>query len=126
MTIKEALQEICIKQIPKEINGVRTKFVISEEPSIFSFGGTELHLEISPVEIKRENIAAHLKYDPLRYERFKAYDFLNSPYYKMLENDIEQLLMLYIRNVIAYFEGKVVQVIRYDFEEWKEGAEDNE
>lgn len=127
MNIKKALQEICVKQIPKEINGVRTKFVISEEPSIFPFEDTELHMEITPVDIKRKNIAAHLKYDPLHYRHYKNYDFFSdSPRYKMLEKDIEQLLLLYIRNIIAYFEGDVVQVIKYDLKDIAELIEERE
>lgn len=36
MTIKEALKEICHRQIPKEVNGVSTKYFIREYRSVIN------------------------------------------------------------------------------------------
>lgn len=116
MTLKEALEEICIKQVPEEINGVRTKFIIEERPRMHD--GIELYIVIAPADFRRENLAATVNFNPYLYEQFENYDFEpNSTAYKMLERDIEQMLLLFIRNIISYFEGKTVEVIKLDIDD---------
>lgn len=104
MTIKEALEEICSRQIPKEINGVRTKYVIHER-KIFDY--PEVLVTILPEHLREKNIGTthsyganfHMNYD---YKK----DTLG---YRQLERDIEEILCLYIRRIILYFQGEVIE-----------------
>lgn len=104
MTIKEALNEICEKQIPKEINGVRTKYIIHER-KISEY--PEVLVTILPEHLRKNNIGTTRSYRDYFYMN---YDFERATLgYKHLERDIEELLCLYIRNIISYFDGAIVE-----------------
>ena len=98
MTIIEALNEICKKQIPKEINGVKTKYIVKER-RIFKY--PEVLVSILPINIRKDNIGTARNYAENYY---MTYDFTQSTLgYKHLEQDIKELLCLYIRNIISFF-----------------------
>lgn len=103
MTIIEALNEICEKQIPKEINGVRTKYIIHERKISDYPEASEVLVTILPKDVRKDNIGTTRKYRDMHYI---TYNFERTTLgYKHLERDIEELLCLYIRNIISYFQG---------------------
>lgn len=107
MTIKEALNEICEKQIPKEINGVRTKFIIHERKISDYPEASEVLVTILPKDVRKDNIGTTRNYRDMYYI---TYDFERATLgYKHLERDIEELFCLYTANVISRFQGKVIE-----------------
>ena len=107
MKIIEALNEICEKQIPKEINGVRTKFIIHERKISDYPEASELLVTILPKDVRKDNIGTTRNYRDMYYI---TYDFERATLgYKHLERDIAELLCLYTANVISRFQGKVIE-----------------
>lgn len=105
MTIKEALEEICNKQIPKEVNGISTKYVIKESPN------RDVVVYIAPTCISIDKIAVVRKY---RYEQYICCHFDdNSNGRRFLERELHDMLCWYIRNIIEYTDNKCVREIHY-------------
>lgn len=101
MTIKEALEEICSKQIPKEVNGISTKYVIEESPN------KDVVVFIAPTNIGKDKIAVARKY---RYEQYGCRRFDdNSNGRRFLEREMYEMLCWYIRNIIQYTDNKAVR-----------------
>ena len=117
MDIKEALAEICREQIPKSINGVRTKCYITEQSQFFDIPLTDPDLKITllPADIRIEKIGVTCRISKRKFEgRNIQHDDM---VYKFLRKEIQDLLSFYIRNIISYFNGEVVEVIKYSEEE---------
>lgn len=108
MMIKEALKEICDKQIPKEVNGVSTKYFIREYRSVI--GNRVVEISILPTNISKENMGVTQKYSD---EFYMNYDYCRASLgYAILGDDIRNLLCWYIRNINEWTEGRVVREIR--------------
>lgn len=106
MTINEVIADICERQIPKEINGVRTKYTIRDYDSVI--GVRNVELSILPIDVRKERIGVTLRYNR-DWITERDYIIDTSPY-KSIKEDIERMLCLYVRNIIGYFEGKVIEV----------------
>ena len=108
MTIEEALENICEAQIPKEVNGVSTKYCIREYKSVI--GNKVVEVRILPTNISSENIGVVQRYT---YEGLISHDFRNDldMGYGYLVKDIRELLCMYIRNIIGWTDHRVVKEI---------------
>ena len=105
MTIKEALEEICNKQIPKEVNGISTVYIIEESPN------KDVVVYIAPTFINKKKIAVVREY---RYEQYICRNFDdNSNGRRFLERGVHDMLCWYIRNIIEYTNNKCVREIHY-------------
>ena len=112
MTIKEALKEICDKQIPKEVNGVSTKYFIREYRSVI--GNRVVEISILPTNISKENMGVTQRYSD---EYYMNYDYCRASLgYVRLVKDIRDQLCWYIRNINEWTDGRVVREIRLDLE----------
>lgn len=95
MTIKEALKEICDKQIPKEVNGVSTKYFIREYRSVIN--NRVVEISILPTNISKENIGVTQRYSD---EFYMNYDYCSGSLgLARLTDDIRCLLCWYICNI---------------------------
>ena len=113
MTLAEALREICDKQIPKEINGISTKYVVTEFEDC---GIGAVKLSIMPTNIFSVDIGLtsnYLKRDYMTFTFDKGY---RNNGYDLLEKDVKEMLCWYIRNIMKWTDGKVVREMTY--EEW--------
>jgi hypothetical protein len=112
MTIKEALKEICDKQIPKEVNGVSTKYVIHEYSS--DLGNKVVEVSVLPTNITKNDIGVTWRHHDEYYMNF---DCCRASFeYDRLGKNIRDLLCWYIRNIIEWTDGRVVREIRLDLE----------
>ena len=112
MTFKEALEEICNKQIPKEVNGISTKYGIEERPN------KDVVIFIAAAHIAKDKIAVERKY---RYEQYICCHFdENSNGRRFLEKELHDMLCWYIRIIIEYSDNNVVREINYYKEKSKE------
>lgn len=106
MTINQAIADICERQIPKEINGVRTKYTIRDYDSVI--GVRNVELSILPIDVRKEGIGVTLRYNQ---DSLTERDYITdtSPY-NFIKEEIERMLCLYVRNIIGYFNGKIIEV----------------
>ena len=112
MMIKEALKEICDKQIPKEVNGVSTKYFIREYRSVI--GNRVVEISILPTNISKENMGVTQRYSD---EFYMNYDYCSGSLgHGRLVKDIRDLLCWYIRNINEWTNGRVVIEKRLDLE----------
>lgn len=115
MTIKEALNEICAKAIPKEINGVRTKYVVQNRNHDFN---NEIYQEVAVdillVDLEPEYIAVSRRYmhGHLIFQDYER----SSMEYRRLEREIDEMLCLYTANVISRFQGKAIETRAIDID----------
>lgn len=99
MTIKEALENICKEQIPREINGVNIEYYIREYRSVI--GNKVVEVEITSTNVSPDNISVVQRY---AYEWLTSHDFhdgLDLKYCR-LKDEIRQLLCQYIRDIIEW------------------------
>lgn len=102
MTLQETIENICENQIPKEVNGVSTKYVVSVH-SLENLGEV-VEIAILPTHIRNVDLGAKMR-------------FVHRIFYeKKLEQDIRELLCMYIRNIIGWTDHRVVKEIT--LEEW--------
>ncbi len=107
MTLQETIENICENQIPKEVNGVRTKYVVSVH-SLENLGEV-VEIAILPTHIKSIDKGVKMR-------------FVHRIFYeKKLEQDIRELLCMYIRNIIGWTDNRVVKEIT--LEEWVKSEE---
>ena len=118
MTLKEALEIICKETIPKEINGVRTKYIIRSykknyEDEIIRFL-PDYKVTIFPFDITKDNLSFSVSFNDESWtvdypiERgTRAWEYLSEK--------IHQLLIAYIKKIIEYFDGEVVETRVYNF-----------
>jgi hypothetical protein len=112
MTLKEALEIICKESIPKEINGVRTKYIIrnckkNDEVRNYRFL-PDYMVTIFPSDITKDNLSFSLSFNDESW----AVDYTierDTLAWKYLSEKIHQLLITYIKKIIEYFDGEVVE-----------------
>lgn len=100
MTIIEALESICEEQIPKEVNGVSTRYHIREYRSVI--GNKVVEVEITSTNVSPDNINVVQRY---AYEWLTSYDFHDGGLdlkYCRLKDEIHHLLCQYIRDIIEW------------------------
>lgn len=110
MNLNEALEIICKESIPKEINGVRTKYIINS----YKKNHKEMNylpdyvVNIFPSDITKDNLSFCCSFNDETWtvgypiERgTMAWDYLSEK--------IQQLLIAYIKKIIEYFDGEVVE-----------------
>lgn len=102
MTLQETIENICENQIPKEVNGVSTKYVVSVH-SLENLGEV-VEIAIMPTHIRSVDLGAKMRFTHRVF------------YEKKLEQDIGELLCMYIRNIIGWTDHRVVKEIT--LEEW--------
>lgn len=106
MNLKEALEIICKESIPKEINGVRTKYYIEEHKSVLGFSCVKIvicpvHVTNDTINLKRIfNEEVNMIPDDITF---------NSSTWAFLNDEIHKLLIAYIKKIIEYFDGKVIE-----------------
>lgn len=108
MNLNEALKIICKETIPKEINGVRTNYVIRsyehEDPMFVPYST----VVIFPSDITKDNLSFCYSFNdeawivdyPIERDTL-SWDYLSEKIY--------QLLITYIKKIIEYFDGEVVE-----------------
>lgn len=110
MTLQKTIENICENQIPKEVNGVSTKYIVRVDN--LEYLGEVVEIAILPTHIKSVDIGAKMR-------------FTNRVFYeKKLEQDIRELLCMYIRNIIGWTDHRVVREIT--LEEWVKSEGDGE
>lgn len=113
MTIEEALKDICSSQIPKEVNGVSTEYIIREYSS--DLGNKMVEVSIQPTNITKKDMAVTQKYFD---EYYINYDYCRADFeYDRLGKNIRDMLCWYIRNINKWTggsEGRVVRETRLD------------
>jgi hypothetical protein len=120
MTIKEVLKEICDEQIPKEVNGVSTKYFIREYRSVI--GNRVVEISILPTNITKDNMGVTHRYSD---EFYMDYDYCSGSLgHGRLVEDIRDLLCRYIRNINEWTEGRVVREKRLDLDGDNDGKDD--
>jgi hypothetical protein len=108
MTLKEALEIICKESIPKEINGVRTKYIImsyeDEDPMFIPY----CTVVIFPSDITKDNLSfCHSFHNEAWIVDYPIERGTRA--WEYLSEKIQQLLVAYIRKIIEYFDGEVVE-----------------
>lgn len=118
MTLKEALEIICKESIPKEINGLRTNYIISNykknyEDEIVRFL-PDCTVNIFPLDITKDNLSFSVSFNDESWsvdypiERgTRAWDYLSEK--------IHQLLIAYIKKIIEYFDSEVIETRIYNY-----------
>lgn len=107
MTLKEALEVICSQTIPKEINGVRTYYVI-KEVKVKPFDVTGCNVVIFPKDITNNNLSYSRSFNDESW----TVDYEIQPgtiAWEYLDKQIYDLFKCYMKAIIAYFDGKVVE-----------------
>lgn len=107
MNLKEALEIICKESVPKEINGVRTEYRI-KEVKVKPFDVTGCNVVIFPKDITKDNLSFSVSFNDESWavgypiERgTRAWEYLSEK--------IHQLLIAYIKKIIEYFDGEVIE-----------------
>lgn len=103
MTLAEALREICDRQIPKEINGISTKYEVTE---IEDYGIGGVKLSIMPTNISSADIGLTFNYLKRDYMTFTFDKGYRNNGYDLLEKDVKEALCWYIRNIIKWSNEK--------------------
>lgn len=106
MTLKEALKEICLEQVPQEINGISTKWLIADCTDVFGYKC--VNITLMPVHIKEDNVAVSTRINdetwtvgyPIEKETM-AWGYLKST--------IQEMLCAYIHNIIERYNGQIVE-----------------
>lgn len=83
--------------MPDTINGIHSKCILREVPSLRYHDAKDYILILAPIEIKHENVAVSL---PIYPDAFPLVDFDEaSTSYYYLRMDIERALLTYIKNI---------------------------
>jgi hypothetical protein len=96
MKLTEAIKNILYDIIPNTINGIHSKCILREVPSLRYHDTKDYILILAPVEIKHENVAVSLRIYPDTFSL--DFDEASLSYY-YLSKDIERVLLTYIRNI---------------------------
>lgn len=112
MKLKEALEIICKETIPKEINGVRTNYIISSYKNNYKDMDTrflpDYKVAIFPLDITKDNLSFSVSFN----DESLAADYpieRGTMAWDYLSEKIHQLLIAYIKKIIEYFNGEVVE-----------------
>lgn len=112
MTLKEALEIICKESIPKEINGVRTRYIISSYKKNYKDMNPrylpDYKVAIFPYDITKDDLSFSVSFN----EESWAVDYpikRGTQAWEYLSEKIQQLLIAYIKKIIEYFDGEVVE-----------------
>lgn len=97
MRLTEAIKNILHDIMPNTINGIHSKYILREVPSLGYHDAKDYIFILAPVEIKHENVAVSLRIYP---DAFPLVDFDEaSTSYYYLRIDIERALLTYIKNI---------------------------
>lgn len=108
MTITEALKEICSSQIPREVNGVNTEYIIREYKA--DLGNKMVEVSILPTNITKKDLSVSLKFSDGYYIN---YDYCRADlWYDIFVKDIQELLCMYILNINKWTGGSGGRVVR--------------
>lgn len=112
MNLKEALDIICNETIPKEINGVRTKYIIGsykknhiDETARFL---PDCKVTIFPLDITKDNLSFSVSFNDESWSVDYPIE-RGTRAWEYLSEKIHQLLIAYIKKIIEYFDGRVVE-----------------
>lgn len=96
MKVINAIENILKETLPDTINGIHIKFDLREVQSLVYHDTKDYILTLMPVEINCENVAVSLKISP---DTFPLDFDETSLAYKHLQKQIEEMLMMYMRNI---------------------------
>lgn len=101
MKINDAIKNILKETLPDSINNIHIRYDLRESKSLTYCDQKDYIITIMPVEIDCENVAASTRV----LSRIFPFDFNESSLaYKYLQRQIEEMLMIYIKNVKKYGE----------------------
>jgi len=118
MTLKEALEIICKESIPKEINGVRTEYRI-KKVKMSPLDITGCNVVIFPKDITNDNLSYSRSFE----EESWTVNYGVQPdtiLWDYLDKQIYDLFKCYMKAIIKYFDGKVVETRVCTFNPFKE------
>lgn len=96
MKVIEAIKNILYDIMPDTINGIHSKCILREVPSLRYHDAKDYIFILAPVEIKHENVAVSLRIYPDTFSL--DFDEASLSYY-YLRMDIEKALLTYIKNI---------------------------
>lgn len=96
MRLTEAIKNILHDIMPNTINGIHSKYILREVPSLGYHDAKDYILILAPVEIKHENVAVSLRICPDTFPL--DFDEASLSYY-YLRMDLEKVLLTYIKNI---------------------------
>lgn len=105
MTLKKALEIICKESIPKEINGVRTKYIIRNDVTKLLADYTVV---IFPSDITKDNLSFCYSFNDETWSVDYPIE-RGTRAWEYLSEKIHELLITYIKKIIEYFDGEVVE-----------------
>lgn len=96
MKIEDAITNILKESLPNSIDNIHIKYDLRKVPSLIYYDQKDCILTLMPVEIRCEDVAVSLRISPYTFPS----DFNETSLaYKNLEKQIEEMLMMYIKNV---------------------------
>lgn len=105
MTLKEALKEICLSQVPIQVNGITTKWIIRDD---YMLGVKCVNITLMPVHIREDNISVTTRINDETWA--VEYPIENgTAAWKYLNDTIKELLCNYICNIINRYKGQIVE-----------------
>lgn len=105
MTLKEALKEICLSQVPIQVNGITTKWIISDD---YILGAKCVNITLMPVHIREDNISVTTRINDETWTVGYSIE-KGTMAWKYLNNTIKELLCNYIYNIIGRYKGQIVE-----------------
>lgn len=96
MKVIKAIKNILYNIMPDTINGIHSKCILREVPSLRHHDAKDYIFILAPVEIKHENVAVSLRIYPDTFPL--DFDEASLSYY-YLRMDIEKVLLTYIKNI---------------------------
>lgn len=96
MKIEDTITNILKESLPNSIDNIHIKYNLREVQSFIYHNQKDYILTLMPVEIRCEDVAVSLRISPYTFPS----DFNETSLaYKHLEKQIEEMLMMYIKNV---------------------------
>lgn len=126
MNLKEALEIICKETIPKEINGVRTNYIIKNYKKNYEDETArflpDYKVAIFPSDITKDTLSFSVQFNDESWA--VGYPIERGTLsWEYLSEKIHQLLITYIKKIIEYFDGEVVETRVCTFNPFKEEEE---
>lgn len=104
MKVIAAIKNILSLTLPDTINGIHIKHDLREVQSLMYHDQKDYILTIMPVGIECENVAVSLRICPDAF----PFDFNETSLaYEHLQKQIEEMVMIYIRNIKKWCENQL-------------------